>query len=111
MEVRAAPTLKRRTSMNADSKAHSKPAVFAGMAFADAQVAARESQRLLVIDATASWCAPCQHMDHMTWVDPQVVDWVQAHAVAIQLDVDEDNELAEQLHIRSMPTIVIFKDG
>jgi thiol-disulfide isomerase/thioredoxin len=94
-----------------DASPHAKPAVFQALSFADASASAERDQRLLVVDATASWCAPCQTMDRTTWVDPNVVDWLRQHALAIQIDVDAQEDLAKQLGIRSMPTVIAFQSG
>lgn len=77
----------------------------------EAQVRAAAQQRYLLVDATATWCAPCKQMDATTWVDPTVVAWVNHNAVAIQVDVSTPGALAEKLRIHSMPTVILFRDG
>ena len=94
-----------------DPSPHAKPAVFQALSLADASASAERDQRLLVVDATASWCAPCQTMDRTTWVDANVVDWLRQHALAIQIDVDAQEDLAKQMGIRSMPTVIAFQSG
>lgn len=89
----------------------SKPAVFTSASYADALADSKGSDKLLVVDATASWCQPCKTMDRITWADPQVVAWIEENAVAVQIDVDEEKEIATSLGIRSMPTIVVFRNG
>jgi thioredoxin 1 len=65
----------------------------------------------LIVDATAEWCGPCKQLDKVTWRDGEVVRWIEDHGLAIQVDVDAESELAKQLEVRAMPTIVAFKDG
>jgi hypothetical protein len=65
----------------------------------------------LIVDATAEWCAPCRQMDASTWRDAEVVRWIEAHAIAVQVDVDAEADLAKQLEVRAMPTVIAFKDG
>jgi thiol-disulfide isomerase/thioredoxin len=67
--------------------------------------------KVLLVDATAEWCGPCKMMDRTTWVAPTVVDWVRDHALAIQIDVDAQKDLARELRIEAMPTIIAFIDG
>jgi thioredoxin 1 len=87
------------------------PTLFADLEFATALERATAEHNLLLVDATAAWCGPCQMMDRSTWVDPEVTAWVRAHGLAIQVDVDEQKEVARELRIQSMPTIIAFING
>jgi thiol-disulfide isomerase/thioredoxin len=97
--------------MAASSTPNTKPALFQDLPFAEAAARTEHDERLLLVDATASWCMPCQMMDRNTWIDVKVVDWLQQHALAIQIDVDAESEVAKQLNIRSMPTVIAFRQG
>src|ERR1700733_15033662 len=88
-----------------------RPAHFAELEFATALERAKAENKLLLVDATAVWCGPCQMMDRTTWVDPAVIAWLGERAVAIQIDVDAQKEIARQLRIEAMPTIIAFVDG
>ena len=87
------------------------PPVFSDLSFEDAIAKSTEQKKLLLVDASASWCQPCKHMDKTTWVDASVVAAIGARAVAIQFDVDEQKELAKKLSVRAMPTVIAFRDG
>lgn len=87
------------------------PEVFADLAFKDAKQASIEQDKYLIVDATAVWCGPCKMMDESTWIDPTVASWIDEHAIAIQLDVDEEAVGARMLKIQAMPTIILFKEG
>ncbi len=84
------------------------PAVFERMDFAKAGDRAKEQGCWLVVDATASWCPPCHKMDETTWVAPELIDYFDKHVLAIQIDVDEQSELAKKLEIKAMPTVIVF---
>lgn len=88
-----------------------RPALFADLELATALERAMAERKLLLVDATASWCGPCQMMDRTTWVDAAVVAWFHDHALAIQVDVEEHKEIAQQLRIDAMPTIIAFVEG
>lgn len=88
-----------------------RPGLFADLELATALERATAERKLLLVDATAVWCGPCQMMDRTTWVDPDVTAWLHEHALAIQIDVDAQKEIAQQLGIQAMPTIIAFVDG
>lgn len=87
-----------------------RPALFSSLPFAEAVELARTQQRLLLIDFTAEWCAPCKNMDQTTWVDPRVVEWVERQAIAVQVDVDAEEAVASRFEVRAMPTVVVLRD-
>jgi thioredoxin 1 len=85
-----------------------KPSIFRELTFQAAQAAAIAEKKWLLLDFTAEWCAPCQHMDSTTWRESSVVEWINANAVAIQIDVDHDIT-AKKFGVRSMPTFVVLE--
>lgn len=87
------------------------PPIFGELDFAAARDRSAAEGKILIVDATARWCGPCQVMDRTTWIDPSVFAWVREHALAIQIDVDAQKDLARELRIEAMPTIIAFVDG
>lgn len=88
-----------------------QPEIFTTLGHDQAVSRARNEDRLLLIDFTAVWCSPCRKMDQTTWVDEAVIRWVGEHALAIQVDVDEEHDVRDNYKIQAMPTIVVVLDG
>ncbi|MBK7966890.1 MAG: thioredoxin fold domain-containing protein [Bacteroidetes bacterium] len=62
----------------------------------------------VLVDFYATWCEPCKYLEEIL-VDLEVR--LGGKAEIIKLDVDEQKELAQAYGIRSVPTLMIFKDG
>ncbi|UQA74107.1 thioredoxin [Sphingobacterium siyangense] len=62
----------------------------------------------ILIDFFATWCGPCQMQGPM--VD-EVKQSMGNDVTVIKIDIDQNRELATQLQIRSVPTLMIFKNG
>jgi thioredoxin 1 len=88
---------------------HGGVTLFSPMTYKQAVESAKG--KLLLVDATATWCGPCQMMERDTWPDAALTSWVQDNAVAVQLDVDQDAQSAKDLGITGMPTVILLKDG
>lgn len=62
----------------------------------------------VLVDFYATWCEPCKYLDEIL-VDLEIR--LGGKAEIIKLDVDEQKELAQFYGIRSVPTLMIFKEG
>jgi thioredoxin 1 len=62
----------------------------------------------MLIDFTAAWCPPCRAI--APHVDAIAVDYAGRLRVG-KCDVDSNPELAARLDVRSMPTLLVFKNG
>jgi len=68
----------------------------------------RENPLPLVIDCWAPWCMPCR------FVDPIIKELAVEYAGKVtfaKLNTDENMELAAQLGIQGIPTILFAKNG
>ena len=88
-----------------------KPPVFSDLEYQKARAQAEAAGKLFIVDTTADWCAPCKMMDRTTWIDEGVVGWLEEHAIIVQIDVDLKKQLASDLRIQAMPTVIVFKEG
>lgn len=87
--------------------ANGKPRTVSDDTFARDVVEA-SSTRPVLVDAWAEWCGPCR------MIGP-VLDQLAAEAngryTIAKLNVDENPRTAAQFQIRSIPTLLIFKNG
>ena len=63
---------------------------------------------LAVVDFWATWCAPCRMIAPM--VEALATEYAGTVKVA-KLDVDNNQRTAARFNVRSIPTILFFKDG
>lgn len=62
----------------------------------------------VLVDFWASWCGPCKMM---TPVVEQIAKDMNGKAKVCKVNIDEEQELAMEYGIMSIPTFLIFKDG
>ena len=67
-----------------------------------------ESDRPVLVDFWADWCQPC-HMLAPT-IDQLAESYGDRIKVA-KVDIDVAKELATKYDVRSIPTVILFKDG
>ena len=62
----------------------------------------------VLVDFWAPWCGPCKMQ---TPILEKVAEAVEGKAVIAKVNVDEAPSLAAQFGVRSIPTLILFKDG
>ena len=67
-----------------------------------------ESKKPVLIDFWAEWCGPCRLIAPIL---EEVVKEVGDTAIIAKLNIDENPETPALLGIRSIPTLMLFKDG
>ncbi len=78
--------------------------------FTDATFAAEveRARGLTVVDFWAAWCGPCRMLAPIV---EQVAAEVEGRAVVGKLDVDANPETAARYNVRSIPSVLFFRDG
>lgn len=67
-----------------------------------------KSDKPVLVDLWAEWCQPCRAMEPTI---EAVAKEFEGKVTVAKLNVDENPELAQQLDVMSIPTMMVFKNG
>ncbi|SNX55303.1 thioredoxin [Thermoanaerobacterium sp. RBIITD] len=62
----------------------------------------------VLVDFWAEWCGPCRMVSPII---EELANDYEGKVKVGKVNVDEENELAQQFKVMSIPTIALFKDG
>ena len=74
--------------------------------FNDQVIEASES-KLIVVDFWAPWCGPCKQL---TPILEKIISKLGDKLTLVKINIDENQQIAAQLRIQSIPTVYAFKD-
>lgn len=67
-----------------------------------------QADKPVLIDFWASWCGPCRMFSPT--IDEIAAEYANEVIVG-KVNVDEENGLAQQFQVASIPTLILFKNG
>jgi len=67
-----------------------------------------QSDKPALVDFWAEWCGPCKMIAPL--LDEAATEYGDRMSI-VKLNVDENPNVAQKFGIRSIPTLILFKDG
>ena len=71
------------------------------------QVIEASENKLIVVDFWAPWCGPCKQL---TPILEKIISKSEDKITLVKINIDENQQIAAQLRIQSIPTVYAFKD-
>ncbi|QSJ15578.1 thioredoxin [Nostoc sp. UHCC 0702] len=65
-------------------------------------------EKVLVVDFTATWCGPCRLVSPLM---DKLANEYKDRLKVVKVDVDNNKPVFKKYGLRSIPAVLIFKDG
>ncbi len=82
-----------------------------GLTLAAGTARSAESGRPVLAFATADWCGPCLAFKRGALANDELNRMIAELTVPVYLDVDKDAEGSRRLGVRSIPVLVLLRNG
>ena len=73
----------------------------------ESKVLEASSNKLVIVDFWAPWCAPCKQL---TPILEKIISASPEKILLAKINIDENQQIASQLRIQSIPAVFAFKD-
>ena len=67
-----------------------------------------QSDEPVLVDFWAQWCGPCKMIAPAL---DELADTYAGRAKVVKIDIDQNRATAMKYHVRSIPMLLLFKDG
>ncbi len=79
-----------------------------GMSMEEYQAKVLQSDKIVLVDFYADWCAPCKKMEpYLKEIEREMA----AKVVLLRINADDNPELCQALGVDALPTLKVYKKG
>jgi thioredoxin 1 len=76
--------------------------------FQDIVIEPSKNNQLVLVDFFATWCGPCKSIAPIL---EELAAEIDEDTTICKIDIDKNQDIASKYNIRSIPTILFFKNG
>ena len=80
--------------------------------FEEALIQAQKEEKLIFVDAYATWCGPCKRMAREVFTDPSVGEYYNVHFISLKIDMEkpEGREFGRSFPVSAFPTLFYLNE-
>lgn len=83
---------------------------FKHITLTEAKALAKESGKMIFVDAYADWCGPCKRMMKTSFADEEVAEYLNGQFINVKANVEDEKgeDFVNNYQIQAMPTLLIL---